>query len=432
MAGFTFRSLALAMLLSANLASVTAAQTASPVGYKQDQSSSMPVVTGAQLLVARQFDVLTGKRVGLITNHTGMVGQELLADLLSNARNTKLTAIFVPEHGFRGIEEAGASVRDSVDQKTGVPMFSLYGETRKPTAKMLQNVDILLFDIQDIGVRFYTYISTMGLAMQAAAEARIPFIVLDRPNPLGGEYVSGYVLEDGQRSFVGQYQIPLIHGLTIGELATLIKGQRLLPGLEALDLRIVEMEGWQRWMRWPDTKLRWKGTSPNITTFETAMVYAGVGLFEATSASDGRGTSTPFTILGAPWIDSNRMATQLNTLELPGVIFEPTEFIPRSIKEASSPRLEGKRVHGIRIVVTDYREFLPLETGIHVLEAFSREAKAKSAAKLIDPADWFNKLAGTKRLLTMLAKNQGANDILVSWAEEVDKYKVMREAYLRY
>jgi uncharacterized protein YbbC (DUF1343 family) len=212
----------------------------------QSQAATETFATGADRLAASGFAALSGKRVGLITNQTGLVKGEHLVDLLSKASGVKLAAIFAPEHGFRGKAEAGASVRGDLDAKTGVPIFSLYGSTRKPTQAMLRNVDLVVFDIQDVGARFYTYISTMGLAMQAAATARIPFVVLDRPNPLGGEYVSGFVLEPPLRSFVGQYPIPIVHGLTVGELARMIKGERWLDGLGALELSVVEMQGWRR------------------------------------------------------------------------------------------------------------------------------------------------------------------------------------------
>ena len=268
---------------------------------------------------------------------------EHLADLLSAAPNLKLTAIFAPEHGFRGTAEAGASVRSGVDTKTKVPIYSLYGATKKPTPNTLRNVDVLVFDIQDIGARFYTYISTMGLAMQAAAAARIPFIVLDRPNPLGGEYISGFVLEPALRSFVGQYPIPMVHGLTVGELARMIKGERWLDGLEALDLSVIEMQGWQRSMRWPQTQQAWVATSPNIPTFEAALVYPGIGIVGETAVNEGRGTPTPFSLFGAPWLDGARMATRLNAIGLAGVRFEKTTYTPHSIPSvATRPRFEGR------------------------------------------------------------------------------------------
>ncbi len=267
-----------------------------------------PVATGADRLAASGFAALAGKRVGLITNQTGRVGDEHLADALSRAPNLKLAAIFAPEHGFRGQAEAGASVRSGRDAKTGVPIHSLYGATRKPTQAMLRGVDVLVFDIQDVGARFYTYISTMGLAMQAAAAARIPFVVLDRPNPLGGEYVSGFVLEPPCRSFVGQYPIPIVHGLTVGELARMIQGERWLDGLEALELSVVEMQGWRRSMRWPQTQREWVATSPNIPSFEAALVYPGIGIVGEAEVSEGRGTPTPFSLFAAPWLDAARTA----------------------------------------------------------------------------------------------------------------------------
>ena len=276
----------------------------------QALASQQAFATGADLLVASGFAALAGKRVGLITNQTGLVGGEHLADLLSKAPGLKLAAIFAPEHGFRGKAEAGASVRGGVDAKTGVPIFSLYGATRKPTQVMLRNVDVLVFDIQDVGARFYTYISTMGLAMQAAAAARIPFVVLDRPNPLGGEYVSGFVLEPSLRSFVGQYPIPIVHGLTVGELARMIKGEGWLEGLGALELSVVEMQGWRRSMRWPQTERAWVATSPNIPTFESALVYPGIGIVGEAEVSEGRGTPTPFSLFAAPWLDAARTAAQ--------------------------------------------------------------------------------------------------------------------------
>src|SRR5262245_2201020 len=255
-------AIVLGILCTSAMARPSSSQSAAP---------TQPIATGAEVLEASGFAALAGKRVGLITNHTGLVRGEHLADLLHKAPNVKLTAIFAPEHGFRGTAEAGAKVRDNVDAKTGVPVFSLYGASRKPTPQMLRNVDVLVFDIQDVGARFYTYIATMGLAMQAAAAARIPFLVLDRPNPLGGDYVSGFVLEPALRSFVGQYPIPIVHGLTVGELARMIQGEKWLEGLDTLELSLVQMRGWRRSMRWPQTGRTWVATSPNIPTFEAAL-----------------------------------------------------------------------------------------------------------------------------------------------------------------
>ncbi len=391
------------------------------------------VTTGAQILASRDFDILKGKRVGLVTNHTGMVGDQHLADLLGRGNNTKLGAIFVPEHGFRGRAEAGASIENSINKVTRVPIFSLFGSTLKPTPEMLRTLDVIVFDIQDLGVRFYTYISTMGLAMQAAAAARIPFVVLDRPNPLGGEYVSGYVLEAKERSFIGQYEIPIAHGLTVGDLARMIRGEQLISGVEQLNLTVLPMNGWQRWMRWPDTKLNWVRTSPNIVSFETAVVYPGAGFFEATSASEGRGTLTPFTVLGAPWVNGSQLAERLNAENLPGVLFEPTSFVPLRIEGmASNPRFIGQTVQGIRIVVTDFKNFLPVETGIHLLQAFQHEAEMQNAGEFVTNAAFFNKLAGSPRLYESLNKHATTQEIIDAWQRDVTKYKTARLPYLLY
>jgi uncharacterized protein YbbC (DUF1343 family) len=391
------------------------------------------ITTGAEVLAASGYAALAGKRIGLITNHTGRVGGEHLADLLSKAPNVKLAAIFAPEHGFRGSVEAGEQVGQEWDAQTGVPVFSLYGASRRPTSRMLRDVDVLVFDIQDIGVRFYTYISTMGLAMQAAAAARVPFVVLDRPNPLGGEYVSGFVLETALRSFVGQYPIPIVHGLTIGELAGMIKGERWLDGLDSLNLSVIEMQGWERTMRWPQTLREWIKTSPNIPTFEAALVYPGMGIVGEANVSEGRGTPTPFSVFGAPWLDAERMVTQLNALNLPGARFETTTFTPRSIAGvAARPRFQGQRINGTRLVVTDVARIEPLEVGIHVLAAIVAEARAKGVAPLFTKVPMLDRIAGTRRLNRMLANESSAAAIIAAWEREVIQFKAQRARYLRY
>jgi uncharacterized protein YbbC (DUF1343 family) len=407
------------------MADISSAQTSSHQGA---------LVSGAEAISRSGFAVLAGKRVGLIANQTSRVGSVHLADLLSKAPDLKLTAILSPEHGFRGEVEAGAKVGDTVDAKTGVPVFSLYGASRKPTPAMLRNVDVLVFDIQDIGTRFYTYISTLGLAMQAAAAARIPLMVLDRPNPLGGDYISGFVLEAAHTSFVGQYPIPIVHGLTVGELARMIKGEAWLDGLGALDLMVVPIEGWRRAMRWPDLKRGWVTTSPNVPTFETALVYPGVGIAgEGLKVNEGRGTPTPFSLFGAPWADGALIAERLNAAELGGVHFTVNTYTPRSIPNvALRPRFEGKAITGVRIVVTDPATFAPLETGVHVLAALFAEARAKGVGDPVADLTMLNALAGTPRLHRMLADGHGAAAIIAAWAEEVARFRMQRARYLLY
>ena len=392
-----------------------------------------PVNTGAEALAGSGFIALAGKRVGLITNQTGRAGAEHLADLLSTAAGVKLTAIFAPEHGFRGTAEAGASVRSGIDARTGAPIHSLYGASKKPTPAMLRNVDVLVFDVQDVGARFYTYISTMGLAMQAAAAARIPFVVLDRPNPLGGEYVSGFVLEPSLRSFVGEYPIPIVHGMTVGELARMIKGEAWLSGLGALKLQVIEMQGWQRSMRWPQTERAWVATSPNIPSFEAALVYPGMGIVGEAEVSEGRGTPAPFSLFGAPWLDAPRIVARLNALGLPGVKFEKATFTPRSMPGvAAHPRFEGTSLHGVRVVVTDVALFQPLEVGMHVLSAIAAEARSKGVEPLFGNLKMLHAIAGTKRLLRMLADGSDGAAIIAAWQGEVEQFKAKRAQYLLY
>jgi uncharacterized protein YbbC (DUF1343 family) len=315
-----------------------------------------------------------------------------------------------------------------------VRVFSLYGATRKPTPEMLRGLDVLVFDIQDIGTRFYTYISTMGLAMQAAAAARIPFVVLDRPNPLGGTYVSGFVLEPELRSFVGRYPIPIVHGLTVAELARMIAGEGWLEGLGGLQLTVVPMQGWRRTMRWPELQRPWAATSPNIPSFEAALVYPGIGIAgEGGIVNEGRGTPTPFSLIGAPWLDGAHLADRLNGLGLAGVRFEPAAYTPRPIPGvAAEPRFAGQPLIGVRIVVTDAVRFAPLEAGMHALAAVYAEARAAGIAEPIANMAMFNALAGTRRLHRMLADGRSGADIVAAWADGVARFRERRARYLLY
>ena len=395
-------------------------------------AKSGPVVTGAASLAASQFATLSGRRVGLITNQTGRVGPEHLVDLIGKAPAVKLTAILAPEHGFRGAVEAGAKVSDGRDAKSGVPVYSLYGATRSPTAAMLRDVDVLVFDIQDIGVRFYTYISTMGLAMQAAAAKRIPFVVLDRPNPIGGDDVSGFVLETARTSFVGQYPIPIVHGLSVGELARMIKGERYLTGLDQLDLTVIPVQGWTRSQRWPSTKLPWVATSPNIPTFDAALVYPGIGIVGETLVNEGRGTPTPFSQFGAPWLDAGKASAELNSAGLAGVRFDAVQYTPKSIPGvAADPRFEGQLINAIRVTVTDIQAYRPLETGMHALAHLRTVTRAKGIP-LLEKTAMFHAIAGTTRLHTLIERGATGQDIIASWQAEVQRFKTARAKYLLY
>ena len=401
-------------------------------GFLPDSAAAQdPVSTGAAVLAASDFEDFRGQRVGVIVNHTSRVGEQHLVSLMHAAPEVTVGAIFGPEHGWRGTEEAGISVKDGRDTETGAPVYSLYGEHRKPAPAMLEGLDVLVFDIQDVGARFYTYISTMGLAMQAAAEAGLPFVVLDRPNPLSGAYVSGFMLEEEHTSFVGQYAIPIAHGMTVGELAQMIKGEALLPGLSTLDLRVAAMDGYERTMQWPDTELPWVQTSPNVPDFETALVYPGTCLFESTSASEGRGTNAPFLLVGAPWADGNALESVLNGAQLPGVRFAAAEFSPEPMPgKDMNPKQKGIILEGVRIAVTDRSSYLPVETGIHVLHAFYQAAPDKEG--FLSRPQWLEKLSGTGRLLVMLQAGNAPGAIISAWQEEVAAFREARATYLQY
>ena len=391
------------------------------------------VVVGAEVLATSKFAMLAGKRVGLIANQTSLAYGEHLADLLRRAPGVKLAAILAPEHGFRGGLEAGARVAAAIDEETGVPIHSLYGRSKKPTSSMLRGLDALLFDIQDIGTRYYTYISTLGLAMQAAAAARIPFIVLDRPNPLGGEYVAGFVLEPSLRSFVGQYPMPIVHGMTVGEIARMIKGEGWLPGLEHLDLAVVALEGWQRSMRWPQTERPWVATSPNIPSFESALLYPGIGLVGELDVNEGRGTAQPFGAFAAPWLTSERLLARLGTSGLAGVSFDPARYVPMSIAGvAKHPRFVGQSIDGVRLVVTNASKIEPLEVGMHVLAALAAEARASGHKPLVQNLAMFHALAGSKRLYRLLQAGSDGAALVAAWTREVDRFKDRRRKYLLY
>ncbi|MEM1117689.1 MAG: DUF1343 domain-containing protein, partial [Bacteroidota bacterium] len=383
------------------------------------EADATTVTTGAQRLVNEGFAALDGMRVGLVTNHTARVdtadgGPAHLIDRLGAAPGVTLAALFGPEHGIRGDAEAGARVDSEADD---VPIYSLYGSNKKPTRAQMRGLDGLVFDMQDVGARFYTYISTMGYAMQAAAEAGVPFVVLDRPNPIG-DRVEGWILEDRHESFVGLYPIPVTHGLTVGELARMIQAEGWLPGLGGLDLRVVEMVGYDRGMAWEDTGLPWIPPSPNVPDVETARVYPGTAFFEGTTASEGRGTRVPFTHVGAPWVDAEAVAADLNGQGLPGVRFEAASFVPVDLPgQATDPKHEGETVRGVRLVVTDPEAFRPVATGVYVVEAIYRQAP-RGVHRSFFKADWMAKLAGTHALRQAIVDGQAPAAIVASWDAE--------------
>ena len=389
--------------------------------------SRAAVKTGAQTLSEEGFRSLKGKRFGLVTNHSAMVGDLHLIDLMET-KGVQPAVIFTPEHGLRGKAEDGVHLAD--DSFSGVPVKSLYGATKEPRQEDLEGLDLIVFDIQDAGARFYTYISTMGLVMQAAAKAQIPFVVLDRPNPLGGDYVAGFVREGQPATFTSLYPIPVAHGMTVGELAGMIKGEMLLPGLSRLELSVVPMQGWSRSMRWPDTGLPWLATSPNLAVFESALLYPGTGLLEATGASAGRGSAEPFRLVGWPEIDPQALAQRLNAEGLAGLRFEPVRFTPVSLPGISSaPKYRNRELCGVRIEITDYRSVRPVEAGVAILGALYA-AIPEPARRIFFRR--FDDMAGSDWLRKGVQAGESSAVISGRWSEGVERFLKLRQAYLLY
>lgn len=376
----------------------------------------MPRVrTGIDLLADDGCQALAGRSVGLVTNHTGLTWDgRRTVDVLAQAKDMALKALFSPEHGWHGVLDS--KVGDSRDEATGLPVFSLYGETRKPTAAMLQGLDTLVFDIQDIGCRFYTYVSTMGLCMEAAAAHGLRLVVLDRPNPIGGVLMEGPVMELERRDFVGWYSVPLRHGLTAGELARMIQGE---TGLQ-VDLQVVACEGWSRTMTWDRTGLRWVNPSPNMRCLTQALLYPGIGLLEGTNLSVGRGTDTPFEVLGAPWCDGIALAADLNALRIPGATFVPVEFTPDASK------FRGERCSGIHVAITDWAAFRPVATGLRIACALRDRFGASWQHARID---W---LLREEPAYRAFADGADAAALEASWQKELDLFRMRRKPFLLY
>ncbi|MDN5900532.1 MAG: DUF1343 domain-containing protein [Brachybacterium sp.] len=424
-----------ALPAGAVLASAGAA-TAAPggKGKGKDSTTNGGFRLGVEnLLEPETLETLRDARVGLITNPTG-TDRELRStiDLLVEAQDTggfTMAALFGPEHGVRGAEPAGGSVGDYIDEKTGLPVRSLYGDTQKPTPEMLADVDVLIFDIQDIGTRFFTYIWTMYYAMEAAGENGKRVVVLDRPNPLGTD-MEGFVLEPELSSFVGLREIPQTHGLTVGELARLFNGE-FLDG--AVSLEVIAMSGYDA----DDpaaADLPWVLPSPNIPTADTAVVYAGTGLIESLNISEGRGTTTPFLWFGAPFITESHVdaiIAELQSAELPGVLYRPMFTTPASSKHA------GEFCGGLQLHVTDPRAYEPVRTGIHVLSALLRTVeevdwREGEDCRTEEDVCWIDKLSGTKRTRAMLEAGDNPESIVTAWRRESRRFQLTTERYRLY
>ncbi|QDV15837.1 Esterase EstB [Gimesia panareensis] len=391
-------------------------QPGQTAGVSVASRASLEVQTGIDVLKQEQFQSLKGMRIGLITNHTGLTREgESTVQVLHDAPGVQLKTLFSPEHGFAGKLDV-SKIGDSTDTKTGLKIFSLYGKTRTPTPESLQDLDALVFDIQDIGARFYTYISTMGNAMRAAKEQGIKFIVLDRPNPINGVDFAGPVLDEGAQSFVGYHRIPVRHGMTAGELARMFN-EELQIGVA---LQVVSMKNWKREMYYDETGLTWVNPSPNMRNLNEAVLYPGIGLLETTNLSVGRGTDTPFEWIGAPWLQGMQLAEALNRSGLPGVRFVPVQFTPESSKYS------GELCGGVNFIVTDRERFQPVQTGLEIAIQLRR----------LFPEQWetrnFNRLLGNRRVFDAVLQGQSLMQIRSDYQQDLAEFGVRRARYLLY
>jgi uncharacterized protein YbbC (DUF1343 family) len=388
------------------------------------------VKTGLEMLVRSQFEILKGKKVGLITNPTG-VDRNLRSgiDIIFNAPGVRLVALYSPEHGIRGEFTAGETIGSIVDPATRLPVFSLYGQTRKPTNEMLNNIDILVYDIQDIGSRSYTFISTLGLAMEAAAENNIPFIVLDRPNPLGGVRMEGPLVEKDFISFVSQYPIPYIHGMTVGELAMFLNGEGLLKNGVKCNLKVIKMSGWKRDMGFEETGLPWVPSSPHIPQALTCYFYPATGIIgELYVASIGVGYTLPFETFAAEWINADSLAQNLNSLGLPGLIFRPIHYKPYYSVSL------GKMVHGVQIHIID-KKAAPLSLiQFYILQEVHKLWPGKDVFTLCEKSrlDMFDKVCGTDVVRKEFTKSYRVDSILDLWTSAIPAFRKRVQRYLLY
>ena len=411
------RRFAAALLLAvAACATVPSSQTSiQPTGVRP----------GVEVFLDSPPEVVRGKRIGLITNQSGINrNRESTIDLL-RAANHNVVALFSPEHGIRGVAEA--RVESGTDERTGLPIHSLYGETHKPTPEMLQNVDVLVYDIEDLGVRQYTYESTLALAMQAAAEKGIPIVVLDRPNPVTGRIMEGNILEAPFQTFVGIYPVLSRHGMTLGELARMYNAEQKIGA----NLTVVPVEGWTRSMWRDQTALPWVNPSPNIRTLEAAIHYPGTVFFETVNVSEGRGTDRPFEQIGAPWLDNAKLVAEMEAMKLPGIRFEALD-IPVS---GTGRKYAGETLKGVRFHITDRETYRPLETSLLMIEAIKRlhpdKLEWRGANRREPGLLTVERHGGTKKLKDAI-DNGTVRALLKEWEQDQAKFAASRAQYLLY
>lgn len=430
------------ILFFANIITVPSCKSKSDVFILHKQKK---IKLGIEVFLENHLGLVKGKKVGLITNPTGVNSKlERIIDLFYKSQDINLVALYGPEHGVRGSAQAGEYVSFYIDEKYNIPVFSLYGQSMKPEAGMLKNIDeymrsfdttkigkipessmvenldVLIFDIQDVGTRIYTYVATMAYCMEASAESSVDFIVLDRPNPINGIDLEGPVLEYPEySSFVGLYPIPVRHGMTVGELALFFNDKFLE---KKANLKVIPMEGWERGMWYDDTYLPWIIPSPNIPTLDTATVYPGQVFLEGTNISEGRGTTKPFEVFGAPWIDGYELTEKLNELDLPGIKFRETWFIPTFSK------YEGELCGGAQIHIIDRSKYRSFESSLYIIKTimnmYPHHFKFHSA--------YMDKIMGTLKVREALERGIDVNKIIKSYEEELNNFSELRKAYLLY
>ncbi len=384
---------------------------------------------GSDVLVRENLSLLDGKKVRIVSNKSSVMknGVHLIDTLLSLGIN--VTALYSLEHGFSQEFADGELIKSPKEKIKNIPLYSLYGKTKKPTKEMIKDVDLILFDVQDVGARYYTYISSMFYILQAAAENNIKVVILDRPNPLGGERVEGPVLSNDFKSFIGIAPIPILHGMTIGELAMLFISENYIALSSSLDLKIIKMKGWERNNYWDDLKIKWLPTSPNIPTFETALVYPGTCLIEGTNISEGRGTENPFLTIGAPFINPDELISELNIDETDGIKLSPIEFVPVEIKgKAVNPKFNGEKCYGINIKVTDKTKLSAIDFGLNLIYVLHKLYPAEFKFK----EKHFDLLTGTDKIRLSIKNGDTPDHINNLWQEDFIKFNKIRNKYLLY
>jgi uncharacterized protein YbbC (DUF1343 family) len=416
---FRYRSHAV-LLLAATLAVLTAAPRRA-AARKSGQPERLSYTAGARtqtgidVLEQENFAMLRGKRVGLITNQTGVDSRgRRTIDLLAHAPGVKLVALFSPEHGISG--NVDAAVGNSTDPATHVPIYSLFGETKRPTPEMLKGLDALVFDVQDAGVRFYTYITTMAYCMEAAAQSHISFIVLDRPNPLGGAVIEGPMLDRGGTSFVGYFPLPVRYAMTLGELARMFNAENKIGA----DLRVVAMKDWRRDETYRETGLAWISPSPNLRTLNAASLYPGIEVLQAAGVSVGRGTDTPFELFGAPWIHAAELSSALDARKIAGVSFAPARFTPRE------EPYKDQNCEGVTIKISDGDLLRPMRMALEIAAVLHDLYPQQFHLEKI------NALLGSQSTVDRLVRRDAPELIVTGWSSELVQFGQMREKYLLY